>query len=82
MISSLGDAWRWYENNSFYNNVLRHCKAVGADLVEEVNQVRKYRNWVAHGRRGEQPDAVDPATARDRLQRFLDFLLASANGHE
>jgi hypothetical protein len=62
-------------NNSFYNNVLRHCKGVGAGLVEEVNQVRRYRNWVAHGRRDVPPGAVDPVTARDRLQRFLDSLL-------
>ena len=61
-------------NSSFYNHVLVHCKGVGPDLVEEVNQVRKYRNWVAHGRRGVQPDSVDPAIARNRLQRFLELL--------
>jgi hypothetical protein len=42
------------------------------NLTEEVNQVRRYRNWVAHGRRMEQPAAVDPATAYDRLKRFLN----------
>ena len=45
-----------------------------AALVEEVSQGRRYRNWVAHGRRGEPPDAVDPRTASNRLQRFLDRL--------
>jgi len=60
------------KNGSFYNNVLVHYKRADATLVEEVNQVRRYRNWVAHGRRGEQPDVVHPRTARDRLQRFLD----------
>ncbi|HTU92933.1 MAG TPA: hypothetical protein VMF69_22825 [Gemmataceae bacterium] len=35
---------------------------------------RAYRNWVAHGRRTEQPAAVNPATAYDRLKRFLDLL--------
>ena len=45
-----------------------------ANLIEEVNQVRRYRNWVAHGRRTPQPAAVTPATAYDRLKRFLDHL--------
>jgi len=59
------------EHGSFAR-VLEPYKRQGADLIEEVNQVRRYRNWVAHGRRGEQPFEVDPRTAYDRLQRFLD----------
>lgn len=44
------------------------------DLVEQVNQVRRYRNWVAHGRR-EKPEAeVAPAEAYRRLRNFLDVL--------
>ncbi len=47
---------------------------VDVNLVEQVNQVRKYRNWVAHGRRG-RPDAnVTPRDAFDRLQAFLTAL--------
>ncbi len=59
---------------SFYR-VLEAYKESGADLLEEVNQVRKYRNWVAHGRRTEQPANVTPAVAFDRLNRFLDMLM-------
>jgi hypothetical protein len=44
-------------------------------LIEEVNQVRRYRNWVAHGRRTDQPDAVDPRAAFERLKRFLQKLV-------
>jgi hypothetical protein len=40
--------------------------------VEEVNQVRQYRNRVAHGRRGNPPFSLDPETASERLKRFLD----------
>jgi hypothetical protein len=65
------------EHGSFYK-VLDPYKEMDAGLIEEVSQVRRYRNWVAHGRRGEQPDAVDPRTAYDRLQRFLDRLTGSA----
>ncbi len=35
--------------------VLSSFKGSDNNLIEEVNQVRKYRNWVSHGRRGAQP---------------------------
>jgi hypothetical protein len=41
-------------------------------LVESVNQVRRYRNWVAHGRRIAKPDAVDTETAFRHLKDFLN----------
>jgi hypothetical protein len=55
--------------------VLEPFKALDADLVEHVNQVRQYRNWVAHGRRGPPPVVIDPRMAYERLQRFLDRFL-------
>jgi hypothetical protein len=65
------------EHGSFAK-VLGPFKKMDADLVEQVSQVRRYRNWVAHGRRGEPSAAVDPRTAYERLQRFLDQLAGSA----
>lgn len=62
------------ELGSFFK-VLAPFKREDANLVEEVNQVRCYRNWVAHGRRGPQPSALDPRAVRGRLQRFLDRFL-------
>jgi hypothetical protein len=62
---------------SFFH-VLEPFKDEHADLVEEVNQVRRYRNWVAHGRRGEQPLLLDARKAFDRLSRFLEVLGAPA----
>lgn len=45
------------------------------DLVERVNKVRRYRNWVAHGRRGDKRedkvDEVYPKDAYDWLREFL-----------
>jgi hypothetical protein len=43
------------------------------DLIEQVNQIRRYRNWVAHGRREDmEPDnLVQPQQAYDRLKAFL-----------
>lgn len=46
------------------------------DLIEQVNQVRRYRNWVAHGRREEPEAAVAPPEAYRRLRAFLDALNA------
>jgi hypothetical protein len=54
--------------------VLESFKTVDKDLVEEVSQVRRYRNWVAHGRRGATPAVVDPKTAHDRLSRFWQLI--------
>lgn len=59
------------EHGSFFK-VTEAYKALDSDLVEQVNQVRRYRNWVAHGRRGEPQNAVDPKTAYTRLKSFLD----------
>jgi hypothetical protein len=56
--------------------VLGYLKSQDAGLVEEVNQVRRYRNWVAHGCRTVRPAAVSPAVAYERLQRFLDRFAA------
>jgi hypothetical protein len=61
------------EHGRFFK-VLEPYKDIDANLIERVNQVRRYRNWVAHGRRTEQPEAVDPTTAYDRLKRFLALL--------
>jgi len=36
-----------------------------------VNQVRRYRNWAAHGRRGDEPESIDPPAAYFRLSTFL-----------
>lgn len=46
-------------------------------LIEQVNQVRKYRNWVAHGRRDEPQQAVTPPVAYARLRAFLDALTST-----
>jgi hypothetical protein len=63
---------------SFFR-VLEPYKLTDSDLVERVNQVRRFRNWVAHGRRPDKkPNAlVTPAEAHDRLTRFLALLRSS-----
>lgn len=73
IVLAVDEAVRKVEEGSFHW-VLQSFKAVDHNLVEEVNQVRRYRNWVAHGRRGESPAAVEPATAYDRLNRFWQLI--------
>jgi hypothetical protein len=73
---AVAEAREGVEHGSFFR-VLAPYKPLDADLIEEVNQVRRYRNWVAHGRRGDKPVGVDPRTALDRLQRFLDRFMSS-----
>jgi hypothetical protein len=73
IIQIVTDATDEIEHGSFYR-VLQVFKGLDANLIEEVNQVRRYRNWVAHGRRTAKPDAVDPETAFRRLKEFLDVL--------
>lgn len=71
------DAIRGVQEGSFYNKVLEPLKSQGrvsADLVTQVNQVRDYRNWVAHGRRDAPDNVVSPLASYDRLKRFLDAL--------
>jgi hypothetical protein len=61
-----------------FGNLLRSIKTPEInDLVEQVNQVRRYRNWVAHGRRGDKEEAVTPAEAHRRLRSLLDALSKS-----
>jgi hypothetical protein len=67
----LDEAVQDIEQGSIFR-VLAVYKGQDADLVEQVNQVRRSRNWVAHGRRGEPQAEVDPEAAYDRLKRFLE----------
>lgn len=70
ILAAIGEARDRVESGSF-GLLLQSYKIVDADVVEGVNQVRKFRNWVAHGRRGAKPTIVEPKAALDRLQLFL-----------
>jgi hypothetical protein len=73
LVEAVLDAIQRVEEGSFYW-VLSPFKNLNHNLVEEVNQVRHYRNWVAHGRRGAKPSTVDPRTAFVRLNGFWELL--------
>lgn len=67
------DAKDQLEEGSFFR-VTKPFKDRHSDLVEQVDQVRKYRNWVAHGRRSHPPSNVTPQMAYQRLLAFLAIL--------
>jgi hypothetical protein len=81
------DAIQGVEEGSFYRRVLGPLKEQGrvsADLVTQVDQVRNYRNWVAHGRRERAIDItkVAPQMAYDRLKEFLEVLGIAAEAEQ
>jgi len=73
LIEAVQEAIQRVEEGSFYW-VIKPFKRLDHDLVEEVNKVRQYRNWVAHGRRGSKPPTVEPRIAYARLSRFWKLL--------
>ncbi|HEX4613523.1 MAG TPA: hypothetical protein VH092_35400 [Urbifossiella sp.] len=73
--NTLRDAEESLREGSFFHVLEAYKGPVDVKLVEHVNQVRKYRNWVAHGRRAtDPPDNVSPRAAYDRLGLFLATL--------
>jgi hypothetical protein len=70
VLSAVHDLKDAIENGSF-GKVTEAYKTMDPDLTTQVNQVRKFRNWVAHGRRGQPENNVDPESAIARLQRYL-----------
>ena len=57
--------------NGSFGKVTAAYQKMDNDLTAQVDQVRKFRNWVAHGRRDEPENDVKPGDAMDRLQRYL-----------
>jgi uncharacterized protein YutE (UPF0331/DUF86 family) len=82
---SADDAVRGVREGSFYRRVLDPLKKQGrveADLVTQVDQVREYRNWVAHGMRDAPTNNISPETAYKRLEEFLAVLGIAAESEE
>jgi hypothetical protein len=74
---AVDDARDAVEHGSF-GRLTESYKALSPDVRTLVDQVRHYRNWVAHGRRDRPRNDVDPESALERLTRFLALLDADA----
>jgi len=66
-VKDLKDAIR----NGSFGKITAAYKRMDTDLTEKVNQVRTFRNWVAHGRRGDAKNNVEPDEAIVRLRSYL-----------
>lgn len=60
--------------NGSFGILTRMYRNLDPDLKTQVDQVRKFRNWVAHGRRGDAENEVTPEQSRERLKKFLELL--------
>lgn len=76
LVAAAEDAAERVEVGSFARVLEPYKSPERADLIEQVNQVRRYRNWVAHGKRtsGPTPARVMPDAAYERLEAFLAIL--------
>jgi hypothetical protein len=81
LLQAVDDLIQQVEEGSFFK-ILAPFKSLDHNLVEAVNQVRRYRNWVAHGKRGKKPEAVDPRSAYERLDRFWKAIAPHPAGPE
>ena len=50
--------------NGSFGTLTRMYRNLDPDLKTQVDQVRKFRNWVAHGRRGDAENEVTPEQSR------------------
>jgi hypothetical protein len=73
VVAAVKDLKDAIQNGSFAK-ITTAYKQMDPDLTEKVNQVRTFRNWVAHGRRGELKNNVDPDEAVARLRGYLGQL--------
>lgn len=76
LVDAAKDVIERIKQGSFARLLTPYKAMATAELVEAVNQVRDYRNWVAHGRREDMRpnENVVPREAYDRLSRFLAAL--------
>jgi len=64
---AIADAKDTIEHGSF-GRLTESYKDLDPNIRTMVDQVRQYRNWVAHGRRGVVKNNVDPEAAISRLE--------------
>lgn len=74
---AVAEAKESVEHGSF-GRLTESYKGLDPAVRTQVDQVRHYRNWVAHGRRGPVKNNVTPPTALARLEQFLGLLDAAS----
>lgn len=62
------DRWHFVDILDLFKSV------INPQIIGDVKQVYKYRNWVAHGKKDRKPLTLEPYIAHERLSQFLDKL--------
>lgn len=83
MATRLNEVMQWYEVNlDSHRNMIKLVsekpQSIPLDSVlttKTIKQVYKYRNCVAHGKKGNAPAFIEPYSAYERLDNFLDNVL-------
>jgi hypothetical protein len=75
LIAAARNAIEAAGHRSFAEILNSYSQSGHADIAEQVRQVRRYRNWLSHGRRGKEQRKIEPKTAYERLRKFLEIIL-------
>lgn len=75
-LKAINDVVRQVESDSLDRILSGYAASVINDdnLILRVQQIRHFRNWVAHGKHGDRPSHVDPITTYQILKEFLDIV--------
>jgi hypothetical protein len=80
LVHAAQKALEGIRDGSFANHVLlplQKQKRISHSLADKVNQVRDYRNWVAHGKRpGGRKRKIEQLSASETFSRLNEFLEA------
>ena len=75
LIAAGKEATRSVAKGPFWYVLDAYAKGGHAGIADRVRRIRKYRNWLSHGRRGKPQSAIEPKTAYDQLRDFLALIL-------
>jgi hypothetical protein len=75
LIAAGKEATRSVARGPFWYVLDAYAKGGHAGVADQVRRIRKYRNWVSHGRRGTPQPTIEPKTVYDQLRAFLVLIL-------
>jgi hypothetical protein len=75
LIAAGKEATRSVLRGPFWYVLDAYAKGGHAGLADQVRRIRKYRNWVSHGRRGKPQPTIVPRIVYEQLRAFLVLIL-------
>jgi hypothetical protein len=71
MLSAAKDLEDAIKRGSF-SQITAAYQPMDVDMTAQIDQIRAFRNWVAHGRRGLADNLTNPGTAVERMRRYVE----------